>query len=127
MEEGDSIQVLVEGLNHSRENRQLNYRGATIYIPKGATHINDGDFIYRFYGTTDFKGIKRENNGGLETEFVGRIRDFEHLTRPRTIIISDGRIFVEQSTSLDRSYMNLLEKEIIREAGRIFSAQNYNP
>ena len=123
MEEGDLVQILVEGLNHSRENHQLNYRSATIYISKDATHVNDGDFIYRIYGRTDFEKITEENRGVLKTVFVGRIRDLSNLTKPRTIITSDGKIFVEQSTSLDKDYMGLIEKEIIREAGKIFSAQ----
>ncbi len=105
----------------------MNYRNIVMEIPDDATHINDGDFIYRIHGVAanNFREIIEENSGYLKTIFVSKIRDFSNFTRPRAIIISDGRIFVEQSISLSSDYLGLLEKEIIPEAGKIFSAQNY--
>lgn len=124
----DFVQTLIEGLNHSENHFSPNYRNISMEIPDDATHINDGDFIYRIYGTAtkDFEEIIEENPDVLKTIFVNRIRDFSKLTRPRAIITSDRRIFVEQSISLNKDYLGLLEREIILEAGKFFSAQNYN-
>ena len=124
MKESDLIKTLVEGLNHSRENHQLNYRSATLSISKDATHINDGDFIYQFYGRTDFEKITPGNYSELKTIFVDRIKKMTELSRPRAIITSNGKIFVEQNNLLSKEYLGLLEKRI-SEAEKIFNAQNY--
>lgn len=124
----DLIKILVEGLNHSKNPSGMNYRDLDMEIPKDATHINDGEFIYRIHGTAtgNFEKIIEENPEFLKTIFVNKIRDFSNLTRPRAIIALDRRIFVEQSISLSSDYLGLLEKEIIPEAGRFFSARSYN-
>ncbi len=122
MEEGDLVQTIIEGLNHSEKNSYLSRCEENLEIPDDATHIKDGDFIYRIYGRADkdFKIIMLWNYSVSRTIFIERLKNLTHVSRPRTLISKDGRIFVEQSTSLDTGYMNLLEKEIIGEAGKVF-------
>jgi hypothetical protein len=124
--------AVIEGTFHD-DWRNFHYKLARLDVPTGTTVINDGVYKYRFHLTSsDGRIIDRTRPPGsveATTDFLGfcpgvvlpyRGGTFSnHLERPRTVIMGDGRMFIEREMGKDVDYVKVAEEVAIRQAMEI--------
>ena len=131
----ENLNAVVEGNSHYNLKIPL-FKLVNLEIPENVFLIDDTSRRFNFYGVTnDFKKIERRDLDvgtfkrvdrlslcpGIVLPYRGEFKSL--LENPRTVILKDGRVFVENGIRRNLEYMRLLHGEIISEAGEALSAE----
>ena len=120
--QGNPFDALVEGSFHDEWAHQ-HYTVAKLSAPKDVQVINDGDYQYELYGTTqDFKNINLTTEpSGLEFKTESLISTSTmFIERPRSICLRDGRVFVDTDMKKDKAYLMQVVPNLINFAEHVF-------
>ena len=125
--------AVIEGTS-SREEKTPHYLLTELIIGENVTTLQGGPYTFQLYGSTlDFTHLDVRSELS-EEGVLARIRDMSVIQtqdtevgqwrrtrspyRPRAVISSDGRIFLEEDSQRSE-YLSLLS-EIVRRAGEVF-------
>lgn len=132
-----SFNTLIEGTYHD-EWSFFHYKMANLEIKEDIIIINDGIYKYFLYAKRkDYrkldKKVSKENIeqklnflgfcDGLVLPVSGQLPNF--LERPRTLILRDGRVFIDDHMMDDQNYLKALEDIAKKRAKEIFSNTKY--
>ena len=121
-----NFNAIIEGTEYD-DWRSLKFKITYIEVPENTGVINDNTYKYLFYGKTEnFHDVKKEENrNSLETK-VGSFAFCQGvpaiLGRPRSLIMRDGRVFIDSDMMAREDYLKAIE-DVLEDAKEFFESK----
>jgi hypothetical protein len=126
--------AVIEGSYHDDWNHH-HAKLAQLDVPDDVQRLNDGVYKYALYGRYDNNSLLELKPGDLEKEigFLGFCNGVmlpvhqglssRVLERPRSFLLRDGRVFVEEHMLDDQEYMKILS-QLLQQTYELFDRKD---
>ncbi|MFH0831245.1 MAG: hypothetical protein V1886_00025 [archaeon] len=109
--------AIVEG-TYRDEWHRLRFLTTRLNIDKETSVLGEYSYTYQLYGRTkDFEEIQTGKEYGKQQQIGSFVFRME---RPRTIVLKDGRVFVDEVMMKEQGYVNNCVPIILKQAKNIF-------